>query len=130
MNQPCMPGDQGGKQGPIVKIWNTNCDQMTVDKLYELRNRIQMEEEPPDIISISEVKNKTRSTATSLEQYKIEGYMMEGQNLENDQGRGLLVYIKEGMRYNLMNTDANFCEALILSIRTIDAHEDILCVSE
>jgi hypothetical protein len=30
------------------------------------------------------------------------------------------------MRYNLMNTCANFCEALILSIRTIDAHEDIV----
>ena len=88
--------------GPgILRIWNTNCDQLTRSKLYELKQRIDMTNEPPDIIAISEVRAKNATLPPSIQEYQLDGYSAEGINIDSSTGRGMITCHQQSkLHYN------------------------------
>ncbi len=98
-----------------MKIWITNADVLTQEKIQELRTRIL--EDPPHILAISEVKPKHYKHELTLAQYSIPGYEMEPCNIGEDTGRGMLLYIQNSLVYNLLDlhqfvevSEAQVCE--------------------
>ena len=101
-------GDQRGS----LKIWTPNCDTLTNDKLEELKCRISMEDEAPDVIALSEVRPKNAKFPRSLVEYQIAGYEMESRNIENTTGRGIIMYMNKNLKYRLKNLNTQFEEIL------------------
>ena len=84
-----------------LKIWYTNTDVSTINKLHELSSRITAEF--PDIICIAEVKHKNFKRTLSLVELNIVGYNTEVLNVVPDTGRGMLLFIKKDIKYKLVD---------------------------
>ena len=84
-----------GKQQ--LKIWYTNIDVFTMNKLHELFSRIT--DEFPDIICTAEVKPKNFKRTLSLVKCNIVGYNTEALNIVQDIGRGMLLFIKNDIKF-------------------------------
>ena len=109
-----------------INIWTTNADVLTNEKILELKTRLQ--EEQPHIIAITEVRPKNWKHEISLAQYKLPGYNMEGINLDEDVGRGMLIYIKDTMRYNMLDLqNIVFNEAIACEIQLQGKNTLIFC---
>ena len=80
-------------------VWTTNADVLTRDKLIELKNRIELQIKPPDIISVTEFKPKYHKRELNILEYHIEGYVIED-NINNNQGRGIIIYVRDSLKYN------------------------------
>ena len=98
MGQKNGESDEKGKSNykhgiQQLKIWYTNNDVFTMNKLYELPSCIT--DEFPDIICIAEVKPKNFKRTLSLVEYNIVGYNTEALNIVQDTGRGMLLFIKK-----------------------------------
>ena len=65
-----------------MKLWFTNADVLTQEKLQELKLRIS--QDAPDIIAVSEVRPKFWKHEITPAQYQIKGYNMEVNNLSED----------------------------------------------
>ena len=84
-----------------LKIWYNNCDVLTISKLHELPSLILMEN--PDIVCLPKVKPKNFQRTLTLSEYSIFGYNMEPLNILNQNGRGMLLYLKNDLSYQMMN---------------------------
>ena len=60
-----------------MRIWSTNADVLTKDKLLELND--QTRNNAPEIIAISEVKPKNYKRTLSALEYKLHGYSIESE---------------------------------------------------
>lgn len=114
-------GNQSQEEGSSgqLNIWITNADVLTQEKLLELKSR--MKENPPDLIAISEVKPKNWKYHAELVQYALDGYEMDFVNLNNDTGRGMIMYISTKLDFNILapHTFSTITEALLVEIKML-----------
>jgi endonuclease/exonuclease/phosphatase family metal-dependent hydrolase len=91
------------KEQRKLSIWNTNVDQYTTLKHLELNSLLEDSDRYPDIIAMSEVRAKNNRHEWNSAEFQLDGFNME---TRVDKGRGLVMYIKEGLPYNLVNNDS------------------------
>ena len=72
----------------------------------------------PHIVAITEVKPKNISRKLSISEFNIEGYNVYGCNLENDIGRGILLYVNKGMSASVIDLPIDFKEMLFCLVKT------------
>ena len=65
--------------------------------IFELCSRVATNS--PDIICLLEVKPKNFSRTLSLVEYKLDGYLLEQNNISLGSGRGMLLYTKTNIQY-------------------------------
>ena len=83
------------KKPTSLHVWYTNADTLTHDKIRELSMEISASNIPPDIIAITEIVPKHCKRILQEEDYIIEGYTFEYENLSNvDSTRGVAIYVK------------------------------------
>ena len=80
-----------------LKIWFTNCYVFNISKQQELCSCVATYGR--NIICLLEVKPKNFSSMLSLVEYKIDGNLLEKNNILLDWGRGMLLYIKNITQY-------------------------------
>lgn len=107
------------------KILLTNSDTFTQYKLQELKLRI--EDSNPSIIAISEVKPKNYKRDIQISEFNIDGYEILSANLsKSSPGRGMLMYIKDSLKYSPYNiSNSTFEENLLCEIQ-VGNNEKIL----
>lgn len=112
-----------------LKIWSTNSDVFTKFKKQDLEARLH---EQPDIIAISEVKPKSYSRTLSLVEYQIANYSLEPVLINTDVGRGIIVYIKRSIKYNVIDlsdiVDDPPVEVLALEIKLCRSDIFFICI--
>ena len=101
-------------------------DVLTKEKIIELKRRIELDQNPPHVIALSEVRPKNFKRQLSLMEYQLEGYCIEHTNItsEDPSGRGLITYIRDSIMYNLYEPCTKFEEALIICIKTTKRASD------
>ena len=100
----------------------TNADVLTTNKLTELRYRAIQGKF--DILAISEVKPKNRKNDINLAQYNIEGYTIESCNICNNIGRGMIIYVNNMLRYNVIDIQQQ-----LLHFNSSSIHENSISVN-
>lgn len=84
--------------------------------MSELKTRIYLEKKAPDIILINEVKPKhSRYIVTEVE-LQINGYDIVSLNLSNQEGRGILIYVRSYLGAREVKSKTEFQESLWLEI--------------
>ena len=104
----------------MLNVWFTNVDTFNNDKINEITDRIQVSETKPSIIALSEVKPKNYKYERQLSEYNVEPYEFIYQNIgKTDEGRGMIMYIKEGIKYTPVSIKSDFKEfqAIDLNIK-------------
>ena len=76
----------------------------------------------PDIIAVYEVKPKQFTRHIQVSEFNIEGYEIIAMNISNDsEGRGMLCYIKNGIRYSQCQIEEiKFQEVILFEIALED----------
>ena len=97
-----------------LKVLYTNADQLTSSKINELM--VKIKQHKPIIIAVCEVKPKNGGNLDSLD-YKIDGYTLHHANLNENQGRGIVVYTKTELDASIFQVDLKFQEAVQLDIK-------------
>lgn len=92
----------------------TNADQLT-NKLTEFNIRI--DQVKPDIIGVTEVKPKYCRFKPNIAEFSLDGYYTLGKNIENNIGRGMLIYIKNSLKCDIVDMKTNFEENLFVEIK-------------
>ena len=104
-----------------------NADCLT-NKMAELEFIIKTE--TPDIIGINEVLPKNHTRKIHSEEFRLDGYeMITHPNVNNNNGRGSLLYVKKNLNYKQVTITANgneFQEGLYAEIK-LNTNETILC---
>ena len=59
-----------------------------------MKHRIEEMERSPHVIALHEVMPKNYRYDRSTSEYVLDGYDISEQNLYNEEGRGLVVYVK------------------------------------
>ena len=108
-----------------LKCIYTNADQLR-NKFSEFQIRIR--DQKPMIIGVTEVKAKNSKTKPSPSEYKMEWsteYNMFHANLENNEGRGLIMYVHNSLQASELKMVTNFDENLFVKIN-INKNENAL----
>jgi len=108
-----------------LKCIYTNADQLR-NKMSEFQIRIR--DQKPMIIGVTEVKAKNSKTKPLPTEYKMEWsneYNMFHINLENDEGRGLILYVHNSLQASEVKTESNFQENLFVKLE-INKHENAI----
>ena len=92
-----------------LHCYYTNADQLN-NKLNELK-LIVMDQEP-DVIAITEVKPKNNRYQVSEADYIIPNYKIWHTNIDNNSGRGIIIYTKENLSCQEIIVCDNFQENL------------------
>lgn len=101
-------------QTGITCLYN-NTDNGVFNKFEELKMYIATY--MPEIIGINEAKCKHSRYRVKQEELKIEGYEMHQKNLENETGRGIILYVREGIEHEVISTKTTFEESLWIRIK-------------
>jgi len=99
-----------------LKCIYTNADQLR-NKFSEFQIRIR--DQKPMIIGVTEVKAKNSKTKPSPSEYKMEWsteYNMFHANLNNNEGRGLIMYVHNSLQASELKMVTNFDENLFVKI--------------
>ena len=99
-----------------MNILYTNADQLK-NKLNELNARIK--DNIPNIIGITEVKNKNKQSEIVLAEYTLDvssNFCLFQKNLDTDKGRGLIMYIDQSLNAVEVKMQTNFEENLFVKI--------------
>lgn len=101
---------------PSLKVMYTNADQLTSEKMTELKKHI--ESAKPHIVAICEVKRKKGELMCAVD-YDIPGFTLHPLNLDNNIGRGVAIYTHSAIEksVNQVVSFSKFEEACILEIR-------------
>ena len=101
---------------PAIKIMYTNADQLTTSKMTELKNTIERKQ--PLIVAICEIKPKI-ACERSQKDYEIPNYTIHPVNLDNDNGRGLAIYVHKSLEKSAiqLTTTNDFNEVCLVEIR-------------
>ena len=108
--------NSGTSVGEII-VWYSNADVLTKDKLTELKCRINNNSTPPHIIAISEVKPKHFKRKLTLQEYNLEGYSMETINMNENKGRGMILFIHNSLPFQAHHFEVDFNEALFCTLK-------------
>ena len=79
------------RAGEVI-VQYTNTDELTKEKLTELRCRIKSQSSPPHVAAVSEVKPKTYKRHLTTQEYNLEGHDMEVLNIGECSGKGMIIY--------------------------------------
>ena len=104
----------------------TNADSLP-NKIVELRTRLDLLEEKPDIIAVTEAKPKNRRFALQPCDYLIQGYLPFTCNLEKDGTRGVIIWLKSEMDAVHLDQGFAYQESLWLDISLIGG-DHLLCI--
>ena len=99
-----------------IKVMYTNCDQMS-NKIDEIEDRITISN--PHIIAINEVKPKAKKNY-SMKDFncdKNDHYNVISNNIDNDIGRGQLLYVKKSLPCKEVYMKTEFREATFAEIK-------------
>ena len=92
------------KQEQMLRIWYTNADTLTQDKIRELENEITSDMQP-DIIAITEFKPKNYIRELTQHDFKLDNYIFECENLTSKTStRGVAFYIHKSIKYKRLKT--------------------------
>jgi hypothetical protein len=87
---------------PLGLLYRDPMRIFSLTKLQELKLRI--EDTPPSIIVISEVKPKNFKRDIQLSEFNIDGYELLSTNISKETpGRGMLLYVKDSLKYSPYN---------------------------
>ena len=103
---------------PHISVMFTNADQLTADKISELKSRIQREK--PLLIAICEIKAKNLNVKErTIQDYKIPNYSIHPLNLETSTGRGMAIYTHNSIDESVVEIkpDAGFDEACLIEVK-------------
>lgn len=103
-----------------MSIWYTNADSI-LNKIDELKNRISLSSQPPDIIAVTEIKPKNSRYPLSEAEIQLNGYVTHHRNTSNKEGRGICVYVKDNIQITEVNLTNPFDEYIVLSIKLRDS---------
>ena len=99
-----------------MTIWYTNADSI-LNKINELRQRIQDSPIKPDIIAITEAKPKAQRYEIQPAELQIDNYEIHSSNMSIGQGRGIVVYTNSELTV-VENSLNPFIEYISLTIST------------
>jgi len=89
------------------------------NKIQELKSLIELSEKVPDIIALTEVKNKRKRNFDYTDKLKIDGYRLFHNDLLREGNRGIIVYVKQGLRCKRkLFLYSSFMEYILLEIET------------
>ena len=103
---------------PHISVMFTNADQLTADKISELKSRIQREK--PLLITICEIKAKNLNVKErTIQDYKIPNYSIHPLNLETSTGRGMAIYTHNSIDDSVVEIKpgAGFDEACLIEVK-------------
>ena len=102
--------NSGTCAGEII-VWYLN------DKLTELKCRRRKTSTPPHVIAISEVKPKHFKRQLTLEEYNLEGYSMETITMNENNGRGMILFIHNSLPFQAHHFEVDFNEGLFCTLK-------------
>ena len=117
--------DNGSQVKNSLLCLYTNADQLK-NKLLELESRIS--DKQPNVIGITEVKPKNSSNQVNPAEYTIlsgNEYQMFSKNIDNEVGRGLILYIHRSLQATEVKFNTEFQENLFVKVR-LNASDEIL----
>ena len=101
---------------PHISVMFTNADQLTTDKISELKSRIQREK--PLLIAICEIKAKNLNVKErTIQEYKIPNYSIHPLNLETSTGRGMAIYTHNSIDESVVEIKPGFDEACLIEVK-------------
>lgn len=101
-----------------LRIVFSNVDIFSQDKISELKTRIKTMKKCPHSVALQEVKPKHFRFERELVEYEIDGYEVLEKNLKSDEeGRGLILYVKKGLPYSIVTLKENYCEYLCVEVK-------------
>ena len=77
---------------------------------------------------VSEIKSKNLKRTLYLVEYKIEGYEMLYNNVEESRGRGMCSYVNNKWKYNEVEMKKNFNEYIAMDVK-LNNNENMLLVN-
>ena len=83
----------------------------------ELRQRILNANRKPEIIIVTEVKLKNRRAQHSDAEFSIDGYDLYSNNLQSEDGRGIIIYASLDMKVNEVHISNEFRECIAIQIK-------------
>lgn len=101
----------------------TNADSLR-NKMTELNIRLSTRcnnNEEIHIIAVTEVNSKVTSDSTEMCEYQLKGYDMFYVNQSPNEGRGLILYVKQELEATPVSFNVQFQESIWTSI-SIDAN--------
>ena len=69
------------------------------------------------MIAISEVKPKHFKRQLTLQEYNLEGYSMETINMNENKGRGMILFIYNSLPFQAHHFEVDFNEALFCTLK-------------
>ena len=114
INEDCL--DSNKKHEGIFRVLYTNADSLR-NKMSELTVLMGMMESGPDIVAVTEIKNKNRS-ALCVEEILIRGYDIYVNDISNDSNRGVAIYVKRGLKTNVIDCDIQYKEFQMITRNT------------
>jgi len=106
-----------------VNVMYTNADSLR-NKMTELNIRLSTRcnnNEEIHIIAVTEVNSKVTSDSTEMCEYQLKGYDMFYVNQSPNEGRGLILYVKQELEATPVSFNVQFQESIWTSI-SIDAN--------
>ena len=103
---------------PHISVMFTNADQLTADKISELKTRTQREN--PLLIAVSEIKAKNLNVKErTIQNYKIPNYSIHPLNLETRIGRGMAIYTHNSIDESVIEIkpDVGFDEVFLMEVK-------------
>ena len=97
-----------------ILCFYTNADQLR-NKQNEFEQRIK--ELKPHIIAINEVKPKNPKCTVTIPEFYLEGYTLFSKNIENNEGRGIIIYVLNSLYAENINLVSTFKECLFIEIK-------------
>ena len=85
--------------------------------MEELKLRIQLAKEKPQIIMVNEVKPKNSRFSLSEAEISLDKYHLITKNIDEENGRGIAIYIRIGLRFAEVEINSTFQESLWFSTR-------------
>ena len=95
----------------------SNVDVLTQDKIAEIRTRLTQMKDPPQVIVMQEVRPKHLCFERFTTEYVIDQYPAVDVDLQGNIGRGLIIYIKKGTTYNVIEMKTEYCEYCSVEIK-------------
>jgi hypothetical protein len=105
-------------------ILYTNADSLA-NKRNEWKILIQNFKTQLQVIVITEVKTKS-NWLMKLSEFNMEGYKIISNDLDKF-NRGIIVFIKLGLQYSVVESDIDFEETIIIKVKTRLKQDIILC---
>lgn len=93
-----------------LRIVYSNVDLYSKDKMLEVSAKLKDIIDIPHVIALQEVKPYNFRYERISEEYKLYDYEFVECNLFSQQGRGMLMYIRRGFKYNAVEMGSNYCE--------------------